>query len=184
MSNAEWANLFGVQCTAKLERLKSLNLTLAYTLPTISWYFIHSIKSEKFRGGNVLSNVQTDSDSESKHHHIVCSLFSWCSGYHIRLTRGRSPVRSRAKTNWLFCFYCVFTYKEGVWCILGHKYPQSSVMFDATTRPSLFRMSECSSSFPIICTHFCTTKECMWHVIICLLDLILSKRCQKKIKLG
>ena len=24
--------------------------------------------------------------------------FSWCSGYHIRLTRGRSPVRSRAKT--------------------------------------------------------------------------------------
>ena len=25
-------------------------------------------------------------------------LFSWCSGYHIRLTRGRSPVRSRAKT--------------------------------------------------------------------------------------
>ena len=26
------------------------------------------------------------------------NLFSWCSGYHIRLTRGRSPVRSRAKT--------------------------------------------------------------------------------------
>ena len=26
------------------------------------------------------------------------TLFSWCSGYHIRLTRGRSPVRSRAKT--------------------------------------------------------------------------------------
>ena len=22
--------------------------------------------------------------------------FSWCSGYHIRLTRGRSPVQSRA----------------------------------------------------------------------------------------
>ena len=26
-------------------------------------------------------------------------LFPWCSGYHIRLTRGRSPVRSRAETN-------------------------------------------------------------------------------------
>jgi hypothetical protein len=24
--------------------------------------------------------------------------FPWCSGYHIRLTRGRSPVRSRAET--------------------------------------------------------------------------------------
>ncbi len=26
------------------------------------------------------------------------SSFPWCSGYHIRLTRGRSPVRSRAET--------------------------------------------------------------------------------------
>lgn len=25
-------------------------------------------------------------------------MFPWCSGYHIRLTRGRSPVRSRAET--------------------------------------------------------------------------------------
>ena len=25
--------------------------------------------------------------------------FPWCSGYHIRLTRGRSPVRSRAETS-------------------------------------------------------------------------------------
>ena len=30
------------------------------------------------------------------------NLFSWCSGYHIRLTRGRSPVRSRAKTYFPF----------------------------------------------------------------------------------
>ena len=30
--------------------------------------------------------------------------FSWCSGYHIRLTRGRSPVQSRAKTK-CFCTY-------------------------------------------------------------------------------
>ena len=29
-------------------------------------------------------------------------LFSWCSGYHIRLTRGRSPVRSRAKAKYFF----------------------------------------------------------------------------------
>ena len=28
----------------------------------------------------------------------IFNKFSWCSGYHIRLTRGRSPVRSRAKT--------------------------------------------------------------------------------------
>ena len=27
--------------------------------------------------------------------------FPWCSGYHIRLTRGRSPVRSRAETFFL-----------------------------------------------------------------------------------
>ena len=28
----------------------------------------------------------------------IVTLFPWCSGYHIRLTRGRSPVRSRAET--------------------------------------------------------------------------------------
>ena len=32
----------------------------------------------------------------------INTAFSWCSGYHIRLTRGRSPVRSRAKTCPLF----------------------------------------------------------------------------------
>lgn len=26
------------------------------------------------------------------------TTFPWCSGYHIRLTRGRSPVRARAET--------------------------------------------------------------------------------------
>ena len=30
-----------------------------------------------------------------------CLVFPWCSGYHIRLTRGRSPVRSRAETHLL-----------------------------------------------------------------------------------
>ena len=34
----------------------------------------------------------------------LCKRFSWCSGYHIRLTRGRSPVRSRAKTDKHFSF--------------------------------------------------------------------------------
>ena len=34
----------------------------------------------------------------------VFTALPWCSGYHIRLTRGRSPVRSRAETIFLdFC---------------------------------------------------------------------------------
>ncbi len=40
--------------------------------------------------------LQTDSACVSPH-----LLFPWCSGYHIRLTRGRSPVRSRAETDLL-----------------------------------------------------------------------------------
>ena len=35
-------------------------------------------------------------------------LFPWCSGYHIRLTRGRSPVRSRAKTENYFGFLITY----------------------------------------------------------------------------
>ncbi len=33
------------------------------------------------------------------------SRFPWCSGYHIRLTRGRSPVRTRAETLTTFLTY-------------------------------------------------------------------------------
>ena len=29
-------------------------------------------------------------------------MFPWCSGYHVRLTRARSPVRSRAETSLFF----------------------------------------------------------------------------------
>lgn len=28
---------------------------------------------------------------------VCCLLVQWCSGYHVRLTRGRSPVRARAE---------------------------------------------------------------------------------------
>ena len=34
---------------------------------------------------------------------FILTLFSWCSGYHICLTRRRSPVRSRAKTYTIPC---------------------------------------------------------------------------------
>ena len=35
---------------------------------------------------------------------MIFSAFSWCSGYHICLTRRRSPVRSWAKTG-AFLFF-------------------------------------------------------------------------------
>ena len=31
-------------------------------------------------------------------------MFPWCSGYHVRLTRGRSPVRARPETLCLIFF--------------------------------------------------------------------------------
>ena len=40
-------------------------------------------------------------------------MFPWCSGYHVRLTRARSPVRSRAETSFFFFFFfllCLFLF--------------------------------------------------------------------------
>ena len=44
---------------------------------------------------------------------LLSRLFLWCSGYHVRLTRARSPVRSRAETvlfffSQLYSFLCLF----------------------------------------------------------------------------
>ena len=37
------------------------------------------------------------------------SEFSQCSGYHVRLTRARSAVRSRAETKYVFSFLTILT---------------------------------------------------------------------------
>ncbi|KAK9887067.1 hypothetical protein WA026_020002, partial [Henosepilachna vigintioctopunctata] len=37
-------------------------------------------------------------ETSSFFEYFSTNRFPWCSGYHIRLTRGRSPVRPRAET--------------------------------------------------------------------------------------
>ena len=49
--------------------------------------------------------ISVKNSSSETYSFSISSLSTYSSGYHIRLTRGRSPVRSRTETSLLHCFY-------------------------------------------------------------------------------
>ena len=53
-------------------------------------------------GHRVDSSLSSTSHQLSHCVALLSRLFLWCSGYHVRLTRARSPVRSRAETVFFF----------------------------------------------------------------------------------
>ena len=62
-------------------------LRMSYGNPSSYWWSYDTKQSGKACQGSIT---------------YIAKQFSWCSGYHICLTHRRSPVRSRAKTEFFF----------------------------------------------------------------------------------